>query len=147
MYCRHNVSTFTVLVFSFWLTRSLSFAPRWPLFLSLSFDIQAGAQIDTAELPPWAHGSAVAFIQQHRAALESDHVSAHLHHWIDLVFGHKQRGEAAVRAHNLFFHLTYEGAVDLETVTDRVMRDAIRAQIAQFGQVPCDPCGVCSGRF
>jgi ribosomal protein S6E (S10) len=27
-----------------------------------------------------------------REALEGDHASAHLHHWIDLVFGCKQRG-------------------------------------------------------
>ena len=46
------------------------------------------------------------FIRLHRAALESDHVSANLHHWIDLIFGSKQRGEAAVEARNVFYHLT-----------------------------------------
>jgi hypothetical protein len=96
---------------------------------------QAGAVIDAAELPTWA-SSAEDFVRQHRMALESDHVSAHLHNWIDLIWGFKQRGPEAVTAHNLFFHLTYEGAVDLESVTDRVMRDAIKAQIAQFGQTP-----------
>jgi negative regulator of sigma E activity len=33
------------------------------------------------------------FIAQHRAALESEHVSAHLHEWVDLVFGHHQRSK------------------------------------------------------
>jgi hypothetical protein len=37
--------------------------------------------------------------------------SAHLHEWIDLIFGCKQRGEAAIEAANLFGHLTYEGCV------------------------------------
>jgi hypothetical protein len=43
-------------------------------------------------------------------------VSANLHHWIDLIFGHKQRGPAAVDADNVFYHLTYEGAVDIAKV-------------------------------
>jgi hypothetical protein len=51
-----------------------------------------------------------------RAALEAPYVSANLHHWIDLIFGHKQRGPAAVDADNVFYHLTYEGAVDIAKV-------------------------------
>ena len=45
-----------------------------------------------------------------RAALESDFVSAHLHEWIDLIFGYKQRGSAAEQACNLFHYLTYSGS-------------------------------------
>jgi WD40 repeat protein len=74
--------------------------------------------------------------RKHRLALESDYVSAHLHEWIDLIWGYKQKGAAAGAAHNLFFHLTYEGTVDLATVKDPIMRDAIKQQIAQFGQTP-----------
>jgi hypothetical protein len=51
-----------------------------------------------------------------RAALEAPYVSAHLHEWIDLIFGHKQTGPAAVEADNVFYHLTYEGAVDISKV-------------------------------
>ncbi len=37
-------------------------------------------------------------------------MSRELPGWIDLVFGHKQQGEAAVEALNVFFYLTYEAS-------------------------------------
>jgi hypothetical protein len=72
---------------------------------------QRGEHIDDVVLPPWAR-THDEFVRINRAALESEYVSANLHHWIDLIFGYKQRGPAALQANNLFFHLTYEGAVD-----------------------------------
>ena len=45
------------------------------------------------------------------------------------MFGYKQRGDAALRADNLFYHMTYEGAVDIEAVTDPMQRRAIEMQI------------------
>lgn len=41
---------------------------------------------DSVKLPPWAENP-IDFIHKHRMALESEHVSAHLHEWIDLIFG------------------------------------------------------------
>jgi hypothetical protein len=67
---------------------------------------------------------------------QSPAVSARLHAWIDLVFGCKQRGAAAVEAQNVFYHLTYEGAVDIEAIADPVMKAAAIEQIRSFGQTP-----------
>lgn len=36
-------------------------------------------------------------------------MSNHLHEWIDLIFGYKQRGDEAVNALNVFYYCTYEG--------------------------------------
>lgn len=70
---------------------------------------QNGRLVGDVELPCWAENSVDKFLALHRAALESPFVSANLHHWIDLIFGYKQRGQAAVEADNVFRHLTYEG--------------------------------------
>jgi factor associated with neutral sphingomyelinase activation len=62
-------------------------------------------------LPPWAKNERE-FVKKLRRALESDYVSDHLHEWIDLIFGYKQRGEEGLKADNLFYYLTYEGEHD-----------------------------------
>lgn len=98
---------------------------------------QAGRPVDNVGLPPWAKGSAYEFVRLHRLALESDFVSQNLHKWIDLIFGYKQRGPEAETAHNVFHYLSYEGAVDLDQITDEVDRNAAESHIQNFGQTPC----------
>ncbi|TKY52671.1 WD repeat and FYVE domain-containing protein 3 [Spatholobus suberectus] len=56
----------------------------------------SGKKVGDVILPPWAKGSAREFINKHREVLESDYVSENLHHWIDLIFGYKQRGKLGV---------------------------------------------------
>ncbi|XP_053400196.1 neurobeachin-like isoform X2 [Mercenaria mercenaria] len=94
-----------------------------------------GTEVNSVVLPKWAK-SPEDFVRINRMALESEFVSCQLHHWIDLIFGYKQRGPEAVRATNVFYYLTYEGSVNLETMTDHVMKEAIENQIRSFGQTP-----------
>ncbi|KAG6033755.1 hypothetical protein E4U41_006809, partial [Claviceps citrina] len=95
-----------------------------------------GAKVDHVKLPPWAKGDPKIFIAKHREALESPHVSENLHHWIDLVFGNKQRGEAAVENLNVFHHLSYAGASDLDKIADAGERAITAGVIHNFGQTP-----------
>ncbi|THU58637.1 hypothetical protein C4D60_Mb03t16470 [Musa balbisiana] len=112
-----------------------------PEFLENRFNLdlgikQSGEKVGDVVLPPWAKGSAREFIRKHREALESDYVSENLHSWIDLIFGYKQRGKAAEEAINVFYHYTYEGNVDIDSVSDPTMKASILAQINHFGQTP-----------
>ncbi|KAI3693320.1 hypothetical protein L6452_33155 [Arctium lappa] len=96
---------------------------------------QLGEKLDYVKIPPWADNP-VDFMHKHQMALESEHVSAHLNEWIDLIFGYKQQGKEAISANNVFFYVTYEGAVDIDKVQDPVQRRAIQDQIAYLGQTP-----------
>ncbi|XP_033930237.1 neurobeachin isoform X6 [Melopsittacus undulatus] len=91
--------------------------------------------VNDVDLPPWAK-KPEDFVRINRMALESEFVSCQLHQWIDLIFGYKQRGPEAVRALNVFHYLTYEGSVNLDSITDPVLKEAMEAQIQNFGQTP-----------
>ncbi|KAH0517610.1 Protein FAN [Microtus ochrogaster] len=105
---------------------------------SLKLDLgkrQGGQMVDDVELPAWA-SSPQDFLQKNKAALESSYVSEHLHEWIDLIFGYKQKGSEAVGAHNVFHPLTYEGGADLNSIEDPDEKVAMLTQILEFGQTP-----------
>ncbi|GJY81656.1 BEACH domain-containing protein B isoform X1 [Tanacetum coccineum] len=68
---------------------------------------QDGEPLNDVGFPPWAKGS------PDREALESGKPAA-----------------------NIFYYVTYEGDVDLETMEDELQRSAIEDQIANFGQTP-----------
>jgi hypothetical protein len=45
-------------------------------------------------------------------------------------------GPEAIRAVNVFYYLTYEGAINLDAITTPADRAVIETQIKHFGQVP-----------
>ncbi|KAK8075025.1 hypothetical protein PG997_009688, partial [Apiospora hydei] len=95
----------------------------------------SGGKVNDVALPPWAKGDPKIFIAKHREALESPYVSQNLHSWIDLVFGYKQLGEAAVQNVNVFSPLSYRGAMDLDNAgADE--REHATSVIYNFGQTP-----------
>lgn len=96
---------------------------------------QDGNRVNDVHLPPWANGAAD-FIDKCRQALECDFVSQEIHNWIDLIFGYKQTGEEAWKADNVYYYLTYEGAIDLDSIENENERKCYEAQILEFGQTP-----------
>ncbi|GFS19430.1 lysosomal-trafficking regulator [Elysia marginata] len=96
---------------------------------------QNGEPVNDVRLPAWCDGDARLFVLIHRQALESAYVTAHLNHWLDLVFGYKQKGEEAIRAINVFHPSTYFG-VDASQIKDPVKRHALLTMIKTYGQTP-----------
>jgi len=75
-----------------------------PDFLINALDLDLGItskneKISNVKLPGWATDS-IGFLKKMREALESPFVSNNLHNWIDLVFGHKQKGPKSIEANN-----------------------------------------------
>uniref|UniRef100_A0AAQ5ZY24 Neurobeachin n=1 Tax=Amphiprion ocellaris TaxID=80972 RepID=A0AAQ5ZY24_AMPOC len=84
--------------------------------------MEDGTVVSDVDLPPWAKNPEE-FVRINRLALESEFVSCQLHQWIDLIFGYKQQGPEATRALNVFYYLTYEGAVNLSSINDPMLRE------------------------
>eukprot|EP01031_Cornospumella_fuschlensis_P029315 gene29315-35389_t len=97
---------------------------------------QKGEVVNHVVLPPWAKNNVYYFIYKHRQALECKHVSESLHQWIDLIFGYKARGKNAIANINAFMHITYEDEIDVESIDDQVLQQAIISQINNFGICP-----------
>ncbi|EKX50523.1 hypothetical protein GUITHDRAFT_62014, partial [Guillardia theta CCMP2712] len=109
-------------------------------FLLNKMDLDLGRKqnslpVPDVELPLWAT-DASDFLRQNREALESEYVSEHLHLWIDLIFGCKQQGEAAIAADNVFHPWTYESKVEWDEHKDEIEIEALLQQIQEFGQCP-----------
>ncbi|XP_053670870.1 lysosomal-trafficking regulator [Anopheles nili] len=96
---------------------------------------QSGEPVNHVELPSWCNGSARLFVLIHRQALEANIVRRQLSHWIDLIFGYKQTGQAAIDAINVFHPATYCDftAADID---DPVMKLALETMVKTYGQMP-----------
>ena len=104
-----------------------------------SFDFgetQNRERVDDVLLSLWSANEPRFFVEMIRKSLETPTVSEKLHHWIDLIFGYKQKGKPAVDSLNIFYFLTYEDGVQLENIEDPVERNAYLDQINEYGQTP-----------
>ena len=57
---------------------------------------QDKVEVDNVILPKWADNNPFLFVAELRKQLESRYVSESINHWIDLIYGYKQRGKDAV---------------------------------------------------
>jgi hypothetical protein len=93
-----------------------------------------GRSIADVRIGNWCH-SAREFTTKMKAILESDRVSHNLHNWIDLIFGFKTRGDAAIECKNVFDKLCYADQTE-SGFLDPVEQEARIKRIVTFGQCP-----------
>eukprot|EP01156_Anaeramoeba_ignava_P021366 Anaeramoba_ignava/c18862_g1_i2.p1 GENE.c18862_g1_i2~~c18862_g1_i2.p1 ORF type:complete len:914 (+),score=263.88 c18862_g1_i2:328-2742(+) len=97
---------------------------------------QNGVRVDDVVLPKWANNDPRLFVHKQLMALESNYISINLNKWIDLIFGFKQRGQAAVDSVNVFHPYTYQGITDFESIQDENERQSVTKMLKNFGQTP-----------
>lgn len=56
-----------------------------------------------------------------------------INHWIDLIFGYKQKGIESEKNNNVFIDTSYEGGVELGLIQEIYERRAILTQINEYG--------------
>jgi factor associated with neutral sphingomyelinase activation len=96
---------------------------------------QNDIEVNDVILPKWAL-SGRHFVSVLRSALESEIVSNTLNHWIDLIFGYKQRDESALEADNVYSSLRYDHNIHLLLEASESTRESYLASILDFGQAP-----------
>ena len=100
-----------------------------------------GKRLDVVNLPPWANNSSLTYIWKMRTALESKIVHQKISEWIDLIFGFKQRGQAAVDAINVYQPFCYDTcrnqtSSEIEDEDDELQFEADQDAMINFGQCP-----------
>ena len=124
--CNHNPTNVKELIPEFFMSDTDFLQNKMKLDLGIRTN---GKRVEDINLPNWATSSED-FLQKHRQALESDHVSNNLHYWIDLIFGCRQN---SIDDNNVFHPYSYEGFIDFEKVTDPTERLAYETHVREFG--------------
>lgn len=112
------------------LTPEFFFLPE--MFYNIN-NLNFGIKNTDVSLPPWAKGSAYKFVSRLRKILEKDETE--IQSWIDLIFGCKQNGPAAIEACNVFLNSSYYSNVRLEGVKD-ILTAKYYMKCAEVGLVP-----------
>lgn len=104
---------------------------------SVNFGVtQENTRVDSVKLPSWANEDPYYFTYKMRELFEHDEVSLNIGNWIDLIFGYKQKGEAAVEACNLYPSITYENGIDINKPENQEILNSLTVQAYNYGQCP-----------
>ena len=89
--------------------------------------------INNVDLPPWSQNKSTKFVAEMRKNLENSELK--INKWIDLIFGHLQRGPGAEENNNIFMAHTYERMVKIDNIEDSDSRNALM-RLVEIGVTP-----------
>lgn len=105
--------------------------------LKVNFGVtQENIRVDAIKLPNWANQDPYYFTCMMKELFENKNTSDGIHKWIDLIFGFKQRGEAAIDSINLYPSITYEDGVDMDNPDNQAIKGSLVVQAYNYGQCP-----------
>ena len=90
-------------------------------------------EINDVELPPWSNNRCTTFIVEMRKNLEKNNIK--INKWVDLIFGHLQKGKKAEENHNIFMLNTYENIVKIENIKEEDEKNALM-RLVEVGVTP-----------
>ena len=91
-------------------------------------------KVDNVLLPNWALNSPRFFSKMLKKSLETEIVSLHINHWIDLIFGYKQTGSNAVESFNILREICSH--FDPNSIKDK---DEIEQKISELCEMGINP--------
>ncbi|EAY02572.1 Beige/BEACH domain containing protein [Trichomonas vaginalis G3] len=97
------------------------------------FNNQAKKPNDDVELPKWSK-NATEFVYLHRKILESPKVTENLHHWIDLIWGVRQKSNSDGFPENIYSQEMYEDIWSTEKSEEETQK--IQSVLEYNGQIP-----------
>ena len=89
--------------------------------------------VNDVEMPLWCNNQSYSFTTELRKNLEKNELN--INKWIDLIFGHLQRGEKAETYHNIFMAQSYENMVKIDKIISTDERNALM-RLVEVGITP-----------
>ena len=89
--------------------------------------------INDVEMPLWCDKNEINFVIKNRKILERNDLN--INKWIDLIFGNKQRGENAEKAHNIYMFYTYEKMIKISEIKKEGEKCAL-LRLFEMGATP-----------
>lgn len=98
---------------------------------------------NNVELPNWSSDS-LDFVYLNRKVLESEHISATLNDWIDLIWGYNTRGREAVKQENTYMPELYDTIWRYKndddetsnTISDNIDEEKVKFLMKERGLIP-----------
>lgn len=95
-------------------------------------EVEKTFKINDVLLPKWAKGSPYRYVAKLTNKLNKQNG---ISHWIDLIFGYKQRGKEARFYHNVFLPFSYDGVVKLKKCGTKDKKN-IYLRMVELGVTP-----------